>query len=978
MAPSEHPRASALSDGRAAGQPASRPISAARSLASSSSANAGPLLKRRVDSNDSSSTSLLAPRNKRPGSARASTATRPVTGNSARPTTARPTTAASTLGGLPANAWICAVLENRGTGREVGIAMMEKETGHCILTQASLSLTTYVKTVHHLTLHSPAAILAPATAVSSIDKPDPQQRGKAHESSVLVRTLEDSFSLDVVPINRRDWDSEEGGAHAGRSEIHGEATTRSAILTAIGDRYYALSAACALFKYLERINNRAFASRSLRIRYAAPEGTILINTECARNLELVSNSIERKSKNSLLGVLDHTRTPMAARLLTMNLLAPMTDQSAIQSRLDAITEIVGEEERSFALRESMAPLGNSKVDLDKLINQLLAPEPRVGAGEPSRTENKIGQLLSLDSTLKSLGPVRAALSGARSGLLRAIRAFISGNSQLDEIMDLCADSINPDLFLSGGSKSLSSRNARLYAIKAAHSPLLDVARETYKENMGDIHDLARRYSESYKLDVSLKSAATGFSLSGAESIAQRDLPSEFTNVLPTKNGKSLTFSSLPLKKCNQRLNDSLNEVLLLSAGLVEDLREQIVMRVAGLYKASEAVALLDMLVSLAHNVQPHRLVRPEFTGALAIKGGRHPILDVKIRGGAVPNDAYVAGGQSFFLITGPNHSGKTTYLRQIAMLQIMASIGSFVPADYASFIPDLECILTRLSNDDDQEANLSTFANEMRAASFVLSLASKRSLVLIDELGRGTSPQDGIGIAQAISEELIAIEAPTFFATHFQALPTTLAHLPGVSSQHLAVGYDSKVRDDFNLVFHHRLTSGACKEPHYGIAMARSCCLPPRLLERATEMAELLEHDETAAAARQQSSKVLLRRNEVLRLQAQLSQAVRHCTLPDMRPFLFSIQASRTTASRCARLTRDSQRDFVSAMTAAYAEDEEMADGQDASARLAREHEAAQVTDDAYVSESIVDDGHVSESIVEDDSQEHSDAIDDD
>jgi hypothetical protein len=140
MAPSEHPRASALSDGRAAGQPASRPISAARSLASSSSANAGPLLKRRVDSNDSSSTSLLAPRNKRPGSARASTATRPVTGNSARPTTARPTTAASTLGGLPANAWICAVLENRGTGREVGIAMMEKETGHCILTQASLSL----------------------------------------------------------------------------------------------------------------------------------------------------------------------------------------------------------------------------------------------------------------------------------------------------------------------------------------------------------------------------------------------------------------------------------------------------------------------------------------------------------------------------------------------------------------------------------------------------------------------------------------------------------------------------------------------------------------------------------------------------------------------------------------------------------------------------------------------------------------------
>lgn len=419
----------------------------------------------------------------------------------------------------------------------------------------------------------------------------------------------------------------------------------------------------------------------------------------------------------------------------MNLLAPLTDEPTINSRLDTVEEIITDEDRHFAIRESLASLGKLNVDLDKLINLLLTPEPRQGAGEPIRTDAKLGQLLSLHGLLHAIMPVRSALRGARSGILRAVETFLSSKT-LDEITDLIDEAINPDLMSAGSKSSLASRNARVYAVKALHNPLLDVARETYKENIGDIYELVKEYCDRYKLNLVLKQLSTGFilELPASDGFTARDLPPEFTNVNKIKSGKSYTMTTLDLKKRNQRVTDSLNEVLLLSTAIVSELRGEIVARVSALYKVSEALALLDMLASFAHCVDARRFVRPEITGTLAIKGGRHPILDAKLRSSVVPNDAYVAEGQSFFIITGPNFAGKTTYLRQVAMLQMMASIGSFVPAEYASFAtPD--CILTRLSNDDDQEHNLSTFAAEMQSAAFILSLASKRSLVIIDELG---------------------------------------------------------------------------------------------------------------------------------------------------------------------------------------------------------------------------------------------------
>ncbi|KAJ7938405.1 muts domain V-domain-containing protein [Mycena leptocephala] len=788
---------------------------------------------------------------------------RPTTGQSrpwtaqTRPGTARPTTAASVR---QDGSHVIALLEGRGIAREVGMAALDRETGRVMLVQLA-DCQTYVKTLHQMHLHPPVLVLVPDTFLSASD---------GSPLSMLVEYIYEEFpGVPVEPIGRKYWNETGGMSRLSDVPILKRIRFGICVSTVRGRRraggYYALSAVCALFKHAETKLNTRFAAASLRIRYVPVEGTMMIDPDTARNLELVGNMSYKKSTHSLFGTVNHTYTAMASRLLRVNILSPITAQNTIDARLDVVEELVQSEERFTEVRARLKPL--NKMDFDKLIACLASSETK-----PSSTAKpaaaRVSQMLDLRNVVRNLPALQKALEGSQSQLLRIIHEMLS-DERLAKIEHLVCTSLNEDGAPAKGG--IAAINARVYAVKANCNRLLDVARETYKENVGDIFALNRTLSDTHGLPLSLMYQETGFVFTLRKNELDGELPRGFINAT-LKKGK-WTFTSMDLKKMNARMKDALDETLILSEKIIQDLVADILVDVGALYKASEAVALLDMLWSFAHT----SIIRPEFTGTLAIKSGRHPILEtIKSAGSLVPNDVYCDDSSSFQIVQGPN-----TYLRQVGLLTVLAMCGCFVPAEYASFrIHD--ALLSRLSNDDDLEKSLSTFASEMASSAMILGLASPQSLVLIDELGRGTSPREGVGISHAIAEGLIELKSFVFFATHFNELTTTLSRQPSVVNLHLSVQRTSKSGANFGVTFQYKIVDGAPQESnHYGLELARLADLPQDVL---VEAALHARHEENS-----ESSKIAMRRKALLRaeqkddfqLRTQLTQALDHSALPD-------------------------------------------------------------------------------------------------
>ncbi|THH23175.1 hypothetical protein EUX98_g8002 [Antrodiella citrinella] len=527
---------------------------------------------------------------------------------------------------------------------------------------------------------------------------------KPTTTSVLVQCILEEFEyVPVEPVPRRYWNDTSGLEFINQLCVDND--ERAATIVAASSKYYALSATSALLKYAELKMNTRFAAASLRIRYEQGDGTMLIDPETARNLELVGNMTSRRSSHSLFGILNHTYTAMAARLLRVNLLAPITGQSAIDARLDVVEELVQTEDRFNDVKDSLKSL--NKQDFDKLIASLAASEA-TEASSAKAASARVAQMLNLRSVVKNLPMLAKALAGSKSLILQMIGEMIS-DERIEKIEQLISESLNED-----------ANNH-----KANFNHLLDVARETYKENVSDVFNLNQELSQEHSLPLSLSYQDTGFIFQLKKNDLEGELPSGFIDVVLRK-GK-YTFSSLELKKRNARMKDALEEALMLSDRVIQSLVSEVVVNIGALYKASEAVAMVDMLWSLAHAA----ILRNY--GTLAIKAGRHPILEgVQAAGTLVPNDVYCCEASAFQIVQGPNMSGKSTYLRQIGLLTVMALCGSFVPAEYGSFRLH-DALLTRLSNDDDMEKSLSTFANEMASSAMILGMATPDTLILIDE-----------------------------------------------------------------------------------------------------------------------------------------------------------------------------------------------------------------------------------------------------
>lgn len=585
-------------------------------------------------------------------------------------------------------------------------------------------------------------------------------------------------------------------------------------------------AALQVLKYVELGLEKTFPYHSLRIRYETSEGSMMIDMATIQSLELVQNLQNPKSRDSLFGLLNETLTPMGSRLLRSNILQPLTDTAIINSRYEAVEELATKEEMFYTTRDALKGF----LDADKILTAviLIPTQPDI-----QYTMQSVNNVIMLKQFVNSIKPVFEALTGARSGMLESIRTLCASEG-IVPIQQLIDSVINEGTAYA--SQPLDMRNQRTYAVKSGVNGLLDVARQTYKESMTDAFQHVAALSEQHdiKLDSKFDNVRQFYIRLSADELEDRELPPIFINVFRKKN--VIECQTLDLMKLNQKLADSHTEVVLMSDKMVQQLIVEVRGHMSVLFKVCEGIAMLDMLSSFAQLVTSREYVRPLFTETLAIRAGRHPIREKVQSSKFIPNDVYATQQTRFQVITGCNMSGKSTYIRSIALMSVMAQIGSFVPAEYAAF-PVIRQLFARISMDDSIEANVSTFASEMGETAFILRNIDRQSMVIIDELGRGTSTRDGLAIAIAIAEALIESRALVWFVTHFRDLASIMAERNGVVNHHLAV--DMSESETMHMLY--RIAPGAEQQDHYGLELAKVVPLPADVLAHAYEVSKTLE-----------------------------------------------------------------------------------------------------------------------------------------
>ncbi|KAJ8102776.1 muts domain V-domain-containing protein [Lipomyces tetrasporus] len=766
---------------------------------------------------------------------------------------------------------VCAVSEGRGVAATVGLSFVSIDTGECVLCEI-VDSQTYIRTIHKLTVYDPVEILVANSTVEPA-------------KSKLCSIIEDNLpGAKLIPIARKYFNESIGHDYISQLSFPKDVESISVL---IASKFFPVCALAAVMKHIEINLNLTFAAHSLRIRYEGSEGSMLIDYSTIRNLELIQNIANPKVPHSLLGILNNTHTPMGLRLLRSNILQPLTDAATLEARLDALEELTQNEELFFSCQSSLKPFQ----DLDRLLTSLISIPTKPSI---KFSEQRINDIILLKQSISCIPTTAAAVHSCHSDLLVAIRELCAHES-IRLVRNLIDECINEDC--QWAKTPVELRNQRCFAVKQGRNGLLDVARRSYKEVTEDVMALIARMKEEYLLDdlESRFEIARGYylrlSIGARENAGERPLlPEIFVNQVVVKR-QYLECTTMELIKLNAKLRDALTEIMLMSDETVESLIENVRMQIPALYKACEGIAMLDMLVSFAHltTASEKLYTRPRFdqsgpdgTGLLAVKDARHPIKEiVMMKKGCrfVENDVYASKETSRFqIITGTNMSGKSTYLKQVALLCIMAQIGSFVPAEHATF-PIFRALHSRVSTDEGADAAISgpaisastagagtganassTFSTDMREAAFILQNVTNHSLIIIDEMGRGSSVRDGLAITIAISEVLVDSNATIFFSTHFLEVAEILGGRVGVANLHMRVDMqDASAGGVGKLKMLYKIADGRnSSSPHYGLKLAGVLPFPRTMLRRATEIADSLAA--TGAATRRAGEQASLAR----------------------------------------------------------------------------------------------------------------------
>ncbi len=573
------------------------------------------------------------------------------------------------------------------------------------------------------------------------------------------------------------------------------------------DKPLAIRAAGAALAYVQETQRRALHQLT-EVRSYSTAGFMALDTATRRNLELTATIREGGKRGSLLGVLDRTITPMGGRLLRTWIGQPLLDRKRLEGRLDAVEALYLSGTARAAVREGLRPVS----DLERLTNRLL-----VGRAGPRA-------LLALADGLDAVPELMGLIAPAPE-----LEAIHNALDPCDDVIDLIRRALTED-----PPAVLNT----IGAFRAGYSPELDdviLRSRDAKDWVANLED-AERERTGIKVKVGYNKVH-GYYLEVSKANADK-VPEDYVRKQTLVNAER--YITPELKEYEALILSADERQLEIEQRLFGELCAQVQTRAGALLRTAAALAHLDAFAALAEVAAREDYVRPALVDedVLDICEGRHPVVEQMLRDRRfVANDTHFDADERLHIITGPNMAGKSTIIRQVALIALMAQIGSFVPAREAT-VGLVDRIFTRIGAQDEIHAGQSTFMVEMVELALILSHATRRSLLILDEIGRGTSTYDGMAIARAVVEHIHnhpRLGARTLFATHYHELTSLAQILPGVANYNVAIAEDGD-----SIVFLHRLMPGGT-DRSYGIHVAQLAGIPKAVVNRANEILKELE-----------------------------------------------------------------------------------------------------------------------------------------
>lgn len=587
-------------------------------------------------------------------------------------------------------------------------------------------------------------------------------------------------------------------------------------LTSLGltDKKQATCAAGALLRYLHETQKNSL-EHIRTLRFAENGKTMLLDQNTRRNLELTESLRGESRKGTLLELLDLTSTAMGGRLLRRWVEQPLLDEREINNRLDAIQEMVDNRILGMSIAEELEGV----YDMERLMNKV------------AYRNMNARDCLALSASLKRIPGIRELLGNVHSEEMIRIRDELN---PLEDLTDLLERAVHPDapvVITEGG------------IIREGYSEVLDEYREAQTSGKQWILDLEAKERE----ETGIRNLRIQYNKVFGYYI---EITKSFLNQVPDRYIRKQTLTNAErymtpeLKEIEQKIIGAQEQSVRLELQLFNEIRDRIAEQIDSIQQTAHALKKLDVFQSLSRVASENRYVRPAITsdGTLSIKEGRHPVVERSLKeGGFIPNDTVLdVNDNRMMIITGPNMAGKSTYMRQVALICLMAQIGSFVPAKEA-VLPVCDRIFTRVGASDDLASGQSTFMVEMSETAHILRNATQSSLIILDEIGRGTSTFDGLSIAWAVVEYIAdkaRIGAKTLFATHYHELSELEGHLDGVKNYCISVKEHGE-----DVIFLRKIIRGGA-DKSFGVHVARLAGIPHPVIVRAHEIQARLEVSE--------------------------------------------------------------------------------------------------------------------------------------